>query len=99
MAVIRGTIQDGKVVFATPPGWPDGTEVTVTAPAFGADELPDDNDSSPAAITQRLALMDRVQGWMTPEDYAAWERARAEQKAWELANWDARCKKIEDLFK
>lgn len=29
MSAIRGTIHDGKVVFDTPPGWPEGTPVEV----------------------------------------------------------------------
>ncbi len=40
-----------------------------------------------------------VQPWLTPEEEAEWQKALAEQKAWELANWDAHCKKIEELFK
>ena len=30
MSAIRGTIQDGKVVFDAPPGWPEGKEVFVS---------------------------------------------------------------------
>jgi hypothetical protein len=98
MSAIRGTIQDGKVVFNTPPNWPNGAEVVVELAPPVADELPDDDDTSPEAIARRLALMDRVRPWMTPEEEAAWKKQREEDKAAELAQWDARSRKLEGLF-
>lgn len=95
MSAVRGTVQDGKVVFDTPPTWPEGTPVTVN-PATA--ERPDDEDSSAEAIAVRLALMDRFQPWMTPEELAAWETTRAEDKAFQLARWEKRCKQIEEQF-
>ena len=64
----------------------------------GVDELPDDDDVSPEAIARRLALIDHVQPWMTPEQEAAWKRQREEDKAAELARWEARSRKLEGLF-
>jgi len=94
MSAIRGTIRDGKVIFDTPPDWPEGTPVEVEPVCAGAaDELPDDDDDSPEAIARRLALMDRVQPWMTPEEEEVWKQRRAEDKAAELARWEARNKK------
>src|SRR5262249_62122447 len=35
MSAIRGTIQDGKVIFDTPPDWPNGSEVEVELVSTG----------------------------------------------------------------
>ena len=89
MSVIRGTIQDGQVVLPSPANLPNGTPVTVSPAGSGSvDELPDDDDVSPEAIAKRLALIDRVQAWMTPEELAAWERVRAEDRAFQLSRWE-----------
>lgn len=101
MNAIRGTIQDGKVVFHTPPDLPEGTPVAVSPLTPGAnaiDDLSDDNDTGPEAIAKRLALMDRVQPWMTPEEYAEWERMRAEDKAFQLSQWEKWSKESEGTF-
>jgi hypothetical protein len=99
MSTIRGTIQDGQVILSAPADLPNGTPVAVNPlPPAAADELPDDDDASPEAIARRLALMDRVQPWMTPEEEAAWKKQREEDKAAELAQWDARSRKLEGLF-
>lgn len=97
---VRGKFVDGKIVLEAPPDWPDGTEVSVE-PSAESDGLPDDEDGSPEAIARRLALMDRRVGagpWLTPEEYAAWEQRRAEQKAWELARWDEENEKARKVF-
>ena len=53
-----------------------------------------------AGIEALAVSIDQIQPLlMTPEEEAEWQKARAEQKAWELANWDAHSKKLEDLFK
>jgi hypothetical protein len=62
------------------------------------DELPADDDASPEAITKRLALMDRVQPWMTPEEQAEWERVRADTKAFQLSQWEKWCKETGGIF-
>jgi hypothetical protein len=98
MSAIRGTIHDGKVTVTTPLGWPDGAEVVVKLAAPVSDELPDDDDDSPEAIARRLALMDRVQPWMTSEELAEWERMRAEDKAFQLSQWEKWSKEIEGMF-
>ncbi|VTS03201.1 unnamed protein product [Gemmata massiliana] len=89
MSTIRGTIRGGRVVLDTPTDLPDGTQVVVKLirPPLAA-LLPDDDDSSPEAIEKRLALMDQFQPWMTPEEFAAWEKTRAEDKAFQLSQWE-----------
>ncbi|MBP3958615.1 hypothetical protein J8F10_25490 [Gemmata sp. G18] len=89
MSTIHGTIRGGKVVFDTPPDLPDGTRVVVDLVAPSVEEsLPDDDGNSPEAIEKRLALMDQFQAWMTPEEFAEWEKMRAEDKAFQLSQWE-----------
>ena len=102
MSTIRGTIQDGQVVFSTPPEWPNGAEVDVelvsTEDRIGVPE--EDQGEDPESIADWLAWAKHIQPLlMTPEEEAEWQKARAEYREWELANRDAHGKKIEDLFK
>lgn len=100
MSAVYGKVVGGKVVVDVPDEWPEGTEVRVDR-LDPEDELPDDEDGSPEAIARRLAIMDRRVGagpWLTPEEYAAWEQRRAEQKAWELARWDEENEKARKAF-
>jgi hypothetical protein len=102
MSTIRGIIQDGRVVFDTPPDWPNGTPVDVelvnSDNSIGVSE--EEQGDDPESIARWLAWADQIQPLiMTPEEEAEWQKARAEQKAWEIANWEAHSKKIEDLFK
>ena len=98
MNTIRGTIHNGQVIFDTPPELKEGTPVAVsplaTSGMIASDDLPDDNDSSPEAIAKRLALMDRVRPWMTPEELADWERIRADDKAFQLSQWEKWTKEV-----
>lgn len=102
MSTIRGTIQDGKVVFDSPTDWPEGTEVSVEPLGSilqePADILPNGDDASPEAIARRLALMDRVEPWMTMEEEAAWKKQREEDKAAQLAMWNKWNRDIEKVF-
>ncbi len=97
MATIRGTVQDGKVVFATPLGWPDGTEVTVTAPTSGLGVAPDqadrlvmltdeaDQGDDPESIARWLEWFDSLEPLrMTSEDEAAMNEWRAKMKAFNV---------------
>lgn len=101
MSAIRGTIRNGKVEFDEPIDLPDGTEVRVEPAGeyVGVGMREEDWPTDEAGIAALLARIDQMQPWMTPEELAEWDKVRAEQKAWQLANWDAHCKKIEDLFK
>ena len=97
MTSAYGVVVNGKIVLDTPPEWPDGTQVRVEQ-LVG---LPDpDRPSTPEEIARDLALMDQSRGpAMTPGEEAEWHKARAEQKAWELARWEEHSRKLEELFK
>lgn len=96
MSTIRGTIRDGKVVLDEPANWPEGTRVQIelTDPQV-VEPVPGDEDDSPEAIEHRLALMDRFDAWMTEEELAAWERVRAENKAFQLSQREKWCREAE----
>lgn len=102
MSTIRGTIRDGKVVLDAPPGWPEGTLVDV-APAEDARDVgpsEDEQGNDPESIASWIAWAESVQPLiLTAEDEERIRQARSDQKAWELANWEAHGKKIENLFK
>lgn len=102
MSAIRGTIQDGQVVLSAPANLPNGTPVRVMASVheyvgigMGEESWPD----TPEGIEALVARMDRIQPFLTSEEEADWRKALAEQKQWEIANWEAHSKPIEDLFR
>lgn len=103
MSAIRGTIQDGKVILDAPTDLPNGTRVTLAVPGVdgyvGVGLREEDWPTTPEGVETLAAQMGKVQPFLTAEEEAAWHKTLAEQKAWELANWEARSKRIEDLFK
>lgn len=94
---VVGKVVGGKVVVDVPADWPEGAEVRVE-PIDPEAELPDDEDVSPEAIARRLALMAQIEPFLTPDEEAAWLQARAEYKAWAVAQADARDRKLREAF-
>src|SRR5260221_13374019 len=99
MSAIRGTFMDGKIIPDALPSWANGARVVVELDDSLRDDPPVDEDVSPEAIAKRLALMEQVEPWMTPEEDAEWRRQRAEDKKTQLGMWDKWTKDIEKLFK
>jgi hypothetical protein len=101
MSAIRGTIQDGKVVFAAPPQWPNGAEVDVEL-ASGHERIgisEEQQGDDPESIARWLAWYDSLEPLiLTAEDEERIRQARAEQKAFQLAHWEERSRKLEKLF-
>jgi hypothetical protein len=67
MSAIRGTIRGGKVVFDTPPGWPEGKEVLVVDPAEVNKPVPpvpmmtdDEQGDDPESVAEWLAAFDAI---------------------------------------
>lgn len=101
MTAIRGTYRDGKIILDNPPAdWPEGAEVRVelTGDDVGVGMREKDWPTTPEGIADLIARIDTIEPWLTPEEEAAWKKALADQKAWELAHWDEHMKKLERLF-
>lgn len=97
MPAVYGKVVGGKVVVDAPADWPEGAEVRVE-PIDPADELPDDEDGSPEAIARRLALMAQIEPFLTADEEAAWLQARAEHRAWAVAQADEYDRKMRGVF-
>jgi hypothetical protein len=99
MRAIRGTYRNGQVILNDPPAdWPEGAEVRLEL----VDPPGEDGDmqgSDPESIARWVAWLDSLKQYrMTDEEDAEFRRILQERKEWELANWEARAKKIEGLF-
>ena len=71
MSAIRGVIHDGKVVFDTPPAWPEGTPVEVepvrAASRIGVRE--EEQGDDPESVARWLAWFDSLEPvQMKPEE-------------------------------
>ncbi len=70
MNAIRGTIQNGKVVFDAPPNWPEGKEVLVVDPAEANKSVPpvppvpmmteEEQGDDPESIARWLTAFDAI---------------------------------------
>jgi hypothetical protein len=97
MSAIPATFIDGMIIPDVPPDWPNGMRVWMRpAECHERDQLPNDDDLSPAAIARRLELIDQIQPFLTPEEEEDWKKALAEQKPGRLqtrrstvGNWRA----------
>lgn len=101
MSAIRGRYIGGKVILDAPADWPEGAEVNVTPTEeyVGIGMREEDWPTTPEGIAALLDRMEQIEPFLSPEEDEAWRKALAEQKAWELARWDERCKRIDDIFK
>jgi hypothetical protein len=95
-------VKNGQIVLDEPARLPDGTRVEVVPaeggrPTMGIRE--EDWPTTPEGIAALLKRMDDLEPLaMTPEeeaDLAAWRKKRKEH---ELANWEQRSRRIEELF-
>lgn len=99
---LTGTWRNGQVVLDEPADWPEGARITLTperqdVPPFGMRE--EDWSDTPEAIAEWLDWYDNLEPLeMTPEEEARWQEARAAQKAYEIATFEERAKRIEGLF-
>ena len=103
MSAIRGTYKNGQVILDGPPpaDWPDGAEVRLElVDPVSEDEDPDGLlGTDPASIARWLAWYESLKPFrMSDEEDAEFRRVLQEQKEWELANWEARSKKVRGLF-
>src|SRR5688572_24523732 len=100
MPAIRATIVNGQIVPDAPVEWPDGTVLEIQ-PAEAAEPLgirEEDWPTTPEGIEEWIAWYDSLEPFMTPEQEAEWRRVRQEDREWQLAYWEERCRKIEKHF-
>lgn len=103
MSAMRGTFRNGQIILDGPPpaDWKDGIEVRLEP----VDPVSEDDDpdgllgSDPESIARWLAWYESLKPYrMSDKEDAEFRRILQEQKEWELANWEARSKKVRDLF-
>lgn len=101
MTTIKATVRNGRIEVDAPIDLPDGTELNIPIPDPPKGFGPRDEDWSdtPQAIEAWLRWYDSLEPLhFTPEERAAWDAARREQKEFELARWEKRSQSIEDRF-
>ncbi|MBY0513106.1 MAG: hypothetical protein K2P78_04245 [Gemmataceae bacterium] len=100
MGTIRGKYVGGQIVFTAPADWPEGIEINLE-PVTESEPLgipEEEQGDDPESIARWLAWMDSLKPFLTTEDEAKWQQARAERRAFELASWEERSRKLEKLF-
>ncbi len=101
MTMIKAIVRKGRIEIDEPIDLPDGTELMIPIPdghaPFGMGD--DDDSDTPEAIEAWIRWYDSLEPVeFTPEERAAWDAARREQKEYELARWEERSEKIEKHF-
>ena len=93
--------ENGAVILDGPVQLPDGARVEVH-PVDDPDRIgipEEEQGDDPESIAAWIAWANQLEPlkW-TDEERAEWEKALAEQKAFELATWEERSRKLEKLF-
>ena len=101
MTTIKAVVRNGRIEVHDPIDLPDGTELTIPIPGPGQprqvreEEVPD----SPDVIEEWIRWYDALEPLeFTPEERAAWDAARREQREFELSQWKSRSRRIEERF-
>lgn len=101
MDAIRATVRNGKLETPEPVDLPDGTEL-VFVPADRSqthDEIDGVWDDSPEGIEAWIAQLHSLRPLIfTAEERAEWEKAKREQREWELAHFDERAEKLRRMW-
>src|SRR5437868_7262885 len=108
MENINAVVRDGRIETEEPLDLPNGTKLVVRRRSDARDDdeshlTPDEWDDSPEGIKAWLELHDSLHHYehrplFTPEEFAAWQQARKEQREWEFAHADERAEKLRKLF-
>jgi hypothetical protein len=98
---LTGILKNGQVILDKQADWPEGCRVVVVresaVPLLGMVE--DEQGDDPESIARWIAAFDAIPPLeMTPEEEAEWQAAREANKAYEVATFDERAKRIEALF-
>ena len=108
MSAIKATVRNGRVETERPLDLPDGTEVLLY-PSTDKTPVDDDNDDddnddgfwddTPEGIAAWLRAYDALEPLiLTDEERAAIDKARAEQRAWELEHFEERAEKLRKMW-
>jgi len=88
MTTIKAVVRNGRLEVRDPINLPDGTELTIPIPGPGQthhvqeEGVPD----SPEVIEEWIRWYDALEPLeFTPEERAAWDAARREQREFELS--------------
>jgi hypothetical protein len=99
---MTGTWKEGQIILDEPADWPDGCRLTVEpissqVEAIGITE--EQWPRTPEGIAEWIEWFDSIEPIeMTPEEEAEWQAALAAQKAFEIAKFEERARRIENLF-
>jgi hypothetical protein len=99
MTTVKAVVRNGQIELEKPVDLPDGTVLIIPLP-----DLPGFNGSPDA-----YGLPEAAESWIrwydaleplefTPEERAAWDEARQQQKDFELAQWEKNSQQIEKQF-
>jgi hypothetical protein len=98
---LTGIWKNGQVILDGPAHWPEGCRVVVIrecVPDF-LGTTGDEQANDPESIARWIADFDAIPPLeMTPAEEAGWRAAREAQKAFEIANFEERARRIEPLF-
>ena len=98
---LTGILKNGRVILDGQADWPEGCRVVVIRePAVQVLGLAEEEQGDdPESIARWIAAFDAIPPLeMTPEEEADWRAAREANKAYEIATFDERAKRIEALF-
>jgi hypothetical protein len=101
MTTIKAWIRAGRIEVQDPIDLPDGTEISIRLPSETPLGLADSDElDTPEAIQSWI----RWYGALEPLEFSeaeltAWENARREEKASELADWEQQSRRAEGLFR
>ncbi len=98
---LTGILKEGRIILNEQADWPEGCRVVViretAVPTLGLAE--DEQGDNPESIARWIAAFDAIPPLeMTPEEEVAWRAAREANKAYEMATFDERARRIEALF-
>lgn len=101
MTSIKAIVKGGRLELEVPADWPDGTEVILqpVAPRDESGIAEEDWRDTPEAIAEWLKWYDAVEPLhFTDEERADWERARKEQKEFEIATFNEHADKLRRMW-
>ncbi len=98
MTPATGIVRDGKIEIAAPIDLKEGAEVRIWLEASLIED--DDGPMSDEEVSRTLAAMDKVEPLiMTVEERSNWEKSLADQKTFEISNFETHLKKLQSYWK